>query len=76
MASERPRPIDTTQLGPVRIDHSEVTARRERAEAMLERHSPRDLIAASVAERRRWTIEAMMAFGADEVRRDRELHRA
>lgn len=76
MNRETARPLDTTQLGPIRIDHSEITHRRERAEAMLERHSPSDRHAASKEERRRWTVEAMMAFAVAEIRRDRELHRA
>lgn len=60
--------LDSTQLGPIRIDHSEITARRERAEIMLERHSPAG-VAVSAAERRRWTVEAMMAFATAEIRR-------
>lgn len=43
--------------------------RRQRAEALLSRHSPEDIIAASAEERRRWQIDAMIAFADEERRR-------
>lgn len=42
--------------------------RRRRAEALLARHSPEDIIAASADERRRWVIDAMIAFANEERR--------
>ena len=44
--------------------------RRQRAEALLNRHSPEDIIAATAEERRRWVIDAMIAFANEERRRD------
>lgn len=70
------REIDTSQLGPIRIDRSELRRKEDRAGEVLDRHSPEDLHAATRPERRRWTIEAMIAFANEEVRRDRGLRRA
>lgn len=70
------REIDTTQLGPIRLDRTELRRKEERAGEFLDRHSPEDLHAATRLERRRWTVEAMLAFANEEVRRDREIRRA
>lgn len=69
------RQIDTTQLGPIRFDTSELARKEARAIEVLDKHSPPDVIPREKAERRRWTIEAMLAFANEEVRRDREIRR-
>lgn len=63
------KPLDTAQLGPIRIDASADLVRRARAQRLLDRHSPADVIAASDAERRSWVINAMLAFADEERRR-------
>ena len=50
-------------------DLSTEPSRRERAQAVLDRHSPPDVIAESDEERRRWVIDAMLRF-ADQEKRD------
>jgi len=69
------RQIDTAQLGPIRFDTSELARKEARAAEVLDKHSPADVIPKERSERRRWTIEAMIAFANEEVRRDRELRR-
>lgn len=69
------REFDTAQLGPIRIDRSELQRKEQRAGQLLDRHSPEDMPAATREERRRWTLEAMIAFANEEVRRDREVRR-
>lgn len=70
------RQLDTATLGPIRIDRSELSRKETRATELLDRHSPDDIIAGSKDERKRWIVEAMIAFANEEVRRDRELRRA
>lgn len=69
------RPIDTAQLGPIRIDHDEISRKRGRAGDLLDRYCPEGVIAQSKDERRKWHLDAMIAFANEEVRRDRELRR-
>lgn len=63
------RKIDTSELGPIKMDPVAHDMRRARAQRLLDRHSPEDVIAASAAERRRWVIDAMLAFADEEKRR-------
>jgi len=69
------RPIDTSQLGAIRFDSTELGRKEARAAEVLDKHSPPDVGARTKGDRRRWTIEAMVAFANEEVRRDRELRR-
>lgn len=66
------REIDTSTLGPIRIDHDEIARKRGRAGQVLDRHSPDDMHASSREQRRGWLVDAMIAFANEEIRLDRE----
>jgi hypothetical protein len=63
-----PRPIDTSALGPIRIDHAAHAARLQRADEVLSRHWAIG-VPSTRAERRRWVLDAMLAFA--DAERDR-----
>jgi hypothetical protein len=63
-----PKPIDTSTLGPIRLDPQAHAARLARADEVLTRHWAVG-VPSTRAERRRWVLDAMLAFADQE--RDR-----
>jgi hypothetical protein len=60
-----PDPIDTTKLGPIRVDASADQARVDRARACLGRHLP-SIAAIPANEARAKALSAMLEFEASE----------